>query len=165
MQNRYGYKMTAGMRILMLSAAISILLFAAGCRTRREIVLDRTDTANMSFEYGLMPEEMRLGEDEEGSFALWNRTTHQSHHILQLAPDSALKERYNRNHDLTILGAGGRAIVSVQGMRHIVTPGVAVFVPRMHSYAVIPHESPGDFVAVFVYSPPFDGRDTLVLER
>ncbi len=149
----------------LVSITVFLAFFTPGCRTRREIVLEQTDMTNMSFEYARMSEGLRLDEDEEASFVLWNKTAHQSHHVLQLAAGAALKERYHRRHDMTLLGVSGRAIVSVEGKRHILDPGTAVFVPRMHTYAVIPHENPGNLVAFMVYSPPFDGRETLVLEK
>ncbi len=158
-------KPTLYVNIFVLSALFSMLFSVAGCRTRREIVMERTDLANMSFEYVHMAELPTFDGEKEASFVLWNRTEHQSHHVLQLAPQVQLKERHHRKHDITIFGVTGRAIVSVDGKRRILEPGVAIFVPRMHAYAVIPHESPGNVVAVMVFSPPFDGKDTLILER
>ncbi len=161
------FQNTTARPALYAVASITVVLafLTQGCRTRREIVLEQTDMTNMSFEYARMPEGLRLDEDEDASFVLWNKTAHQSHHVLQLAAEAALKERFHRRHDMTLHGVSGRAIVSVEGTRHILDPGTAVFVPRMHAYTVIPHESPGNLVALMVYSPPFDGRETLVLEK
>jgi len=135
----------------------SIIFFAAGCRTRREVVLERTRVSNMTFERDLMTDDLRLDEMESASFVLLNKTRHQSQHLLQLAPDAELKERYHRAHDMTIFGVSGQAIVEVEGKRHIMQPGDAVFIPRMFNYSVTAHESPGNVIAVMVYSPPFDG--------
>ncbi len=139
-------------------------IFLPGCRTRREIVLEDTRISNMVFDHTRMPEAMRLGEEEPASFVLWSKDNYQSRHVLQIAPYAALQPRFHRRHDVTLLIVSGQAIVEVEGERNYVRPGMTVTVPRMHKFAIIPHESPGDLIAVLVYSPPFDGGDVLVLE-
>ncbi len=127
-------------------------------------MLAETQIANMSFDHTKLPEEMVREDEEEASFMLWNKTKNQSQCMLQLAPDAALRERFYRQHDLTIFSVSGHAIVKVEGIRHYMQPGMAVVVPRMHKFAIIPHETPGDVIAVMVYSPPFDGKETFIVE-
>ncbi len=143
----------------LLSVSVS------GCRSRREVVLEKTETANMTFEPTRMPEDLQLGKEDMASFVLWDVSRYQSRHVLQLAPDAALKARYHRNYDMTLFGVSGIAVVSVEGRRHIMEQGTAIFIPRMHEYSITPHESPGNVIAVMVYSPPFDGSDALILDK
>jgi len=37
-----------------------------------------------------------------------------------------------------------------------------VVLPRMTAYAIIPNRSDRDFVALMVFSPPFDGTDAVL---
>ena len=159
------YKNLSFAGFTVISTVCFFFLLSTGCRTRREIVLEKSDLSNMAFERDQMPESLRLEPGEGGSFVLWNRTSNQSHHILQLEPTSALKKRFHRRHDITLFGVSGHAIIEVERYRHYLTPGTAVFIPRMHNYSVVPHESPGNVTIVMVYSPPFDGSDTLLLEE
>ena len=82
--------------------------------------------------------------------------------MLGLASDAVLRERYHREHDLTIVCLAGSAIVKIERARTFVEAPACVVVPRLHSYSIVPHGAEADFVALLVYSPPFDGLDEVL---
>ena len=148
-----------------LSAGGAMLALAAlalgGCLTpRQEAQLDvfprnRTFTAEQVVPLGVERTAF-LGEYDNGGG--------QSICILQLAPDAVLTKRYHTGSDLTLFVVSGRGIVQVEQTRYRVEPGSAVLLPRLTAYAVLPHGSDEEFVALLVYSPPFAGYDVVVEE-
>ena len=49
--------------------------------------------------------------------------------------------------------------MEVEGERHFLQPPAAVLIPRLYAYKIIPNDAEKEFVALAVYSPPFNGKD------
>ena len=152
-----------------VAAVVSISLMAlfvlTGCRTAREKAQHRRRPQNTVFEAKEQLPELQLPEGQNATFTLWNQTDTQSVHVLQVSKDAKMGKRYHANHDLVLLCLSGSAIVEVEGERHFVESPSTVVVRRLWSYNVIPHRTEEDFTALLVYSPPFTGEDTVLMEE
>ena len=126
----------------------------------REKMQETSERGALALNLSEVLSKVRLAEGEDVWFAELQRSDTQSVTVLLLARDAVLETRYHEGHDLTILCAQGNAIVEVEGVRHAVRPPAFVFVPRLHAYKILPHRTETDFVAILVYSPPFDGEDS-----
>lgn len=138
-----------------------MLLLSCGCLTpRQEARLDRFPHNRV-----FLPDSApKLPEGQAHRFYEFDAGEGQSICLLQLAPDAARQKRYHAYHDMTLFVVAGTAVVQVEGTRYFVTPGSAVLLPRLTAYAILPHRAEEPFQALLVYSPPFDGTDT-VLEK
>ena len=108
---------------------------------------------------------LELEGDEDYSLKKATRTDAQSILLLRVARDAVLRARYHEEHDLTIVCLVGSAIVEVEEQRSFLEPPAAVVVPRLQAYKILPHKTEADFVALLVYSPPFDGMDVRLAEE
>jgi quercetin dioxygenase-like cupin family protein len=139
----------------------AMALSLSGCLTARGQSIEDRFPLRRTFQ----PEKLRrLNPDQTHRFEEFERSGEQSVCLLQLAPDATLTKRYHVEHDLTLFVARGSAIVKVEETRYSVSAGSAVLLPRLTAYTVMPHESGGDFVALLLFSPPFDGED-VALEK
>ena len=143
---------------LLLIAAVFLCL--AGCASQREMMQERRRPRNRILDVAQALQQMGLSAEQDYSFTLWERCDGQSIHLLQLAKDAVLGARYHKDHDLTLLCVGGSAIVEIEGERQFARPLTAVVVPRLCAYKIIPHESESPFVALLIYSPPWDPDET-----
>jgi len=143
--------------VLLVLATVSL----GGCLTpRQEAQLDvfpRNRTFNPA-------EIVPLGADRMAFLGEYDNGGGQSICILQLAPGALLEKRYHAWSDLTLFVVQGRGIVQVETTRYRVEPGSAVLLPHLTAYAVLPDGGDEEFVALLVYSPPFDGFDVVVEE-
>ena len=138
-----------------------VLLTPAGCLTpRQEAQLD-VFPRNRTFQ---ADEVVPLGAERTAFLGEYDNGGGQSICILQLAPGATLEKRYHTWSDLTLSVVQGRGIVQVETTRYRVEPGSAVLLPRLTAYAVLPDGGEEEFVALLVYSPPFDGYDVVVEE-
>ena len=145
----------------ILSVMLFGSVFLSGCRTAREKARQERRPENTVYE---VPDQIPdLPEGQDATFSLWNQTEAQSVHLLQLSAEAALEKRYHAEHDVTILCLSGNAIVEVEGERHFVQPPAAVVIRRLWSYRIISHRSEEDFVALLIYSPPFEGEDAVLM--
>ncbi len=159
--------MTDRRGVALLGCVLMACVVSFGCLSdRQEAVLNR-QPGNPPFK----PQRLAaLGEGETHSFGEYDRGFSQNVCVLQLAPTAALKTRYHAEHDLVLVVVAGRAIVTVEGTRRVVQPGSAVILPRYTAYSVTPkgppegeaEAEPEEFVALMVYSPPFEGEDVVV---
>jgi len=147
----------------LLAAAVVLLL--AGCVSERELMQETRRPRNTFFDAGNKLPDMKLGGDQSVWFHQLDCTDGQSLHLMMLAKDAMLKERYHYKHDMTLLCIQGSAIVQVEGERQYIEAPASVFVPRLRAYKIIPHKCKADFVALQVYSPKFDGLDVLLTEE
>lgn len=158
------------MKILEITAKTlviaSVLLALSGCLSSRERMQMLREPQNNVFQAPKDIEDLNLVEDEPAAFALWNKSEKgtQSVHILQLRPDAKLTKRYHRSHDLTLQCLKGSAIIELEGERHFVQAPATIVVPRLWSYAIIPHKSDDNFTAMAVFSPLFNGDDVIVMD-
>ncbi|MGD2174451.1 MAG: hypothetical protein PVJ27_03525, partial [Candidatus Brocadiaceae bacterium] len=131
------------------------------CLTERQKAKQFRQPTNRLFE----PDRLSpLAPDQTHAFGEYDGGGSQNVCVLQLAPDATLTKRYHKEHDLTLLAVAGSAIVIVEETRYFVTPGAAVVLPRYTAYAILPHRTEKEFVALMVYSPPYGGEDTVVIE-
>ena len=144
--------------------AAALMIFAmplGGCLTPRQQARVDAFPRNRVF----TPEDVvPLGADVSAFLGEYDSGGGQNLCILQLAPGARLGKRYHARHDLTLMVVSGKGIVEVEETRYAVGPGTAVLLPRLTAYAVLPNQSEGEFVALLVYSPAFDGED-VVLEK
>jgi mannose-6-phosphate isomerase-like protein (cupin superfamily) len=135
------------------------LLLWPGCLTRRQAALLGRQPTNRVFDPATIDplsggETHRFGEFDAGDT--------QNVCLLQLAPDAKLGRRYHRRHDVTLHIAAGSAIVVVEETRYFVGVGSAVIIPRYTAYEILPHRTAEDLAVLMVFSPPFDGRDSVL---
>jgi mannose-6-phosphate isomerase-like protein (cupin superfamily) len=139
-----------------------VCLLACGCLTERQRAQMLRQPTNRVFQ----PDEVQpLGPDETHLFGEFDAGGSQNTCLLQLDSEAKLTKRFHKEHDLTLLAASGSAIVIVEETRYFVTPGSAVILPRYTAYSILPHRSEDDFVALMVFSPPYEGEDVVLLEE
>ena len=75
----------------------------------------------------------------------------------------AEQPHYHRFHDLTVVVLRGEGVMDIEGKRFLVKPGDVVHINRgvRHYFRNTGKEEAASFV---VFSPPFDGRDTVTAE-
>lgn len=89
------------------------------------------------------------------------RTAWVSHHLAVVR--DAEKPHYHRFHDLTVIVMRGEGIIDIDGKRYPLRAGDVVQVNRgMRHYFRNTGKEPS--AAFVVFSPPFDGRDTVAAE-
>ena len=141
--------------------AFVCILGLAGCVSERELAQERQDERDVVFEAWKKLPELKLAEGESSWFWRLESAAGQSLHLLMLAPDAMLKERYHKRHDLTLVCIQGSAVVEVEGERRVIQAPASAFIPRLNAYMVIPHGGSIPFVALAVYAPAFDGEDVI----
>ena len=137
-------------------------LLTGGCLTERQRSQMLRQPTNRVFEPG---EVEPLGPEQTHRFGEFDGGDSQNACLLQLNSEAELSKRFHKEHDLTLLVASGSAIVIVEETRYFVTPGSAVILPCYTAYSILPHRTEGDFVAVMVYSPRYEGEDVVLLEE
>jgi len=152
--------LAGGALLAMLAACL-----LGGCMSRREIMQERSEPRNTVLDAAAVLDGIRLQEGENSWFGEWEDTGTQSIYVLLLAPNAQLGSRYHGAHDLTLVCLAGSAIVEVEQERTFLEPPACVSVPRLTAYRIIPHRSNGDFAALAIFSPRFDGRDVKVLDQ
>jgi mannose-6-phosphate isomerase-like protein (cupin superfamily) len=85
-----------------------------------------------------------------------------SHHIVQVR-DRELPH-IHKEHDVTVVMLRGQGYLMLDRRRIDLAPADVLFIPRslVHYFVNTFHEPT---VAFVVYSPPFDGKDTIPLEK
>jgi quercetin dioxygenase-like cupin family protein len=99
-----------------------------------------------------------LEEDEEVKIIHVSENRNSSMHLIQICENGVLDPHYHRRHDKVIYVEKGTSIATVDGSRYLVKPGSILQIPSRTVHAL---HNTGDetFVAVAIFSPPFDGRD------
>ncbi|MGR3318959.1 MAG: cupin domain-containing protein [Candidatus Anammoxibacter sp.] len=88
-----------------------------------------------------------------------------STHFVQVRKDSEIKPHFHKKHDKTISVKKGQGIAILNGTRYLVKPGMILQIPSNTEYRLI-NTGEGVFVALSVFTPPFDGSDiTYVKEK
>lgn len=85
-----------------------------------------------------------------------------SHHIVQVATAETL--HVHRDHDLTVFVHRGHGILRIGAEQAVLREGDSVFIPRGVAHA-FENRSTSPAVAVVSFSPAFDGKDTIPVER
>ncbi len=150
---------------LSLLAIVCSLLSLTGCLSSRERMQMLRKPQNNVFQAKQNIKKLDLVKDQPAAFALWNKTRHQSIHVLQLRPDAKLTKRFHESHDLVLQCLEGSAIITLEGERHFVEAPATVVIPRYLSYEITPHKTSDNFTAMAVYSPVFENQDCTLMDE
>ena len=99
-----------------------------------------------------------LGENEEIKITNVGENKNSSMHLVQIRENGELRPHYHKQHDEVIYVKKGSGIATLDGARYIVKPGSILQIPgkTVHKFLNTGGEQ---FIAVSIFSPPFDGRD------
>jgi len=99
-----------------------------------------------------------LGEDEEVKITDVGENKNSSMHLVQVRENGELRPHYHKRHDEVVYVKKGSGIATLDGTRYMAKPGSILQVPAktVHKFLNTGGEP---FVAVSIFSPPFDGRD------
>lgn len=104
--------------------------------------------------------ENPLGPNENIKVTTLGKGEGASHHIVQVRHRE--RPHIHKNHDLTIVMLSGEGYLMLDGKRVDLTVGDIAFIPR-----AVPHYFVNTFrepsAGLGIFSPPFDGKDTLPL--
>ncbi len=142
-------------RALVLLAAVCV----AGCMSERQIMLETRGPHSTVISAQAILQGAELAEGESSFYGVVAGTGTQSVCVLRLGGIAVLQARHHREHDLTIVCVAGSAIVEIEEERSFVEAPACIVVPRLHNYKIVPLRGEADFMALLVYSPPFDGED------
>jgi len=103
-------------------------------------------------------EKNPLGEGEEVKITDVGENKNSSMHLIQVRENGELYPHYHKRHDEVVYVKKGSGIATLDGTRYMVKPGSILQVPAktVHKFLNTGGEP---FVAVSIFSPPFDGRD------
>ena len=109
-------------------------------------------------------EKNPLGEGEEVKITDVGENKNSSMHLVQVCKNGELHLHYHKRHDEVVYVKKGSGIATLDGTRYMVKPGSILQVPAktVHKFLNTGGEP---FVAVSIFSPPFDGRDEKELRR
>lgn len=99
-----------------------------------------------------------LGENEDVKITDVGENKNSSMHLIQVRENGELRPHYHKRHDEVIYVKKGSGIATLDGTRYLVKPGSILQIPgkTVHKFLNTGGEQ---FVAVSIFSPPFDGRD------
>lgn len=150
-----------------MSLVLAICIFAVpltGCRSARDKMRASRFPRNTFFDAEEMLADLNLEEGESAWMGARERTDGQSVHVLLIAPDAELKPRFHRRHDLTLFCVRGGGIVEVEGDRYFVKRLSALTIPRLHAYKIMPHNTEKETALLMVFSPPYEGKDSVLVK-
>ncbi|HHT9137688.1 MAG TPA: SHOCT domain-containing protein [Candidatus Wunengus sp. YC60] len=103
-------------------------------------------------------EKNPLGKDEEVKITDVSENKNSSMHLVQVRENGELHPHYHKRHDEVVYVKKGSGIATLDGTRYMVKPGSILQIPTktVHKFLNTGSEP---FVAVSIFSPPFDGRD------
>lgn len=99
-----------------------------------------------------------LGEGEIVKILLLSETKMTSTHFLEVREDGEIKPHFHKKHDKAISVKKGEGIAILNGTRYLVKPGTIIQVPSNTEYKFI-NTGKVPFVALSVFTPPFNGDD------
>lgn len=99
-----------------------------------------------------------LGENEEVKITAVGENKNSSMHLIQVRENGELHPHYHKRHDEVIYVKKGSGIATLDGTRYMIKPGSILQIPgkTVHKFVNTGGEP---FMAVSIFSPPFDGRD------
>lgn len=101
-----------------------------------------------------------LGDEEDVKLLLISESKLANTYFVQVRKGSEIKTHYHKVYDKTVYIKKGRGIAILNGTRYFVQPGTVLQIPNNTRFKFI---NTGDelFVAVSVFTPPFDGKDII----
>jgi mannose-6-phosphate isomerase-like protein (cupin superfamily) len=156
--------------------AVAIVMSTAGCavgpkkmyRRRTSVIYAPTAVASAHAAVTALPwqqyvRDINLGPDDNIRVVTLGKTDQVSHHIALIRD----REPYHihKNHDLTVSVLNGTGSIVIEGTRYPCEPGTVIFIPRGTAHAYINGDKRFVSAAFVVFSPPFDGKDRIVVEE
>ncbi len=103
-------------------------------------------------------EKNPLGENEEVKITDIGENKNSSMHLIQVRANGEIQPHYHKRHDKVIYVKKGSGIATLDDTRYVVKPGSMLQVPLKTVFKFL-NTGNETFVAVSVFSPPFDGND------
>ena len=109
-------------------------------------------------------EEKSLAEDENVLIIPLGSDKSTSAYLFQMSEGSEMDTHSHKIHDEILYIKEGSGILALDGVRHVVKEGMLVMIPRqtVHKYMNTGKETS---ITVSMFSPPFDGKDIMVLKN
>ncbi|MDR4508070.1 MAG: SHOCT domain-containing protein [Candidatus Brocadiaceae bacterium] len=108
--------------------------------------------------------ENPLGEDEEVKVTDVGENKNSSMHLIQVNKNSELPLHYHKRHDVVIYVKKGSGIAMLDGTRYMIKPGSMLQIPGKTVHKIL-NTGGETFVAISIFSPPFDGRDEIMIQK
>lgn len=105
-----------------------------------------------------------LTENEDVKVTDVGENKNSSMHLIQVCREGELHAHYHKRHDEVIYVKKGSGIATLDGTRYMVKPGSIVQIPSktVHKFLNTGGEP---FIAISIFSPPFDGRDEKTIKK
>lgn len=105
-----------------------------------------------------------LGQNEDVKVTDVGENKNSSMHLIQARENGELQTHYHKHHDEVIYVKKGSGIATLDGTRYLIKPGSILQIPAktVHKFLNTGGEL---FVAVSIFSPPFDGRDQKTIKE
>ncbi|MFN3532950.1 MAG: SHOCT domain-containing protein [Candidatus Brocadia sp.] len=105
-----------------------------------------------------------LGENEDVKITDVGENKNSSVHLVQVRENGELRPHYHKRHDEVIYVKKGSGIATLDGTRYLIKPGSILQIPSktVHKFLNTGGEQ---FMAVSIFSPPFDGRDEKTIKE
>ncbi len=105
-----------------------------------------------------------LNEGEETKVTDVGENKNSSMHLVQVCENGELHPHYHKRHDEVIYVKKGSGIATLDGTRYMIKPGSILQIPSKTVHKFL---NTGDepFIAISIFSPPFDGRDEKTIRR
>ncbi len=99
-----------------------------------------------------------LGETEDVKFTSVGNNKNSSMYVVQVRENGELNPHYHKRHDEVIYVKKGSGIATLDSTRYMIKPGSILQIPSrtVHKFLNTGGER---FIAVSIFSPPFDGKD------
>ncbi|HHT9111310.1 MAG TPA: SHOCT domain-containing protein, partial [Candidatus Brocadiaceae bacterium] len=111
-----------------------------------------------------LAEKNPLGEGETVKIIDVAENKNSSMHLLQIRENGELKPQYHKRHDEVIYVKKGSGIATLDGTRYMIKPGSMLQIPSKTVHMIL-NTGGEKFVAVSIFSPPFDGRDEKMIRE
>ena len=134
-----------------------IFIALASCEPAHEFYLRYGNQLTES-ELARVLKENPLGPQDNIKITTLGQGSTVSHHVVQIRDREA--PHVHKNHDLTVVVLRGKGPIVIDQEQRFLGVGDVVFIPRdtVHYFT---NASPDPAVALVVFSPPFDGKDTV----
>lgn len=105
-----------------------------------------------------------LREDEDVKITDVGENKNSSMHLIQVSENGELRPHYHKRHDEVVYVKKGSGIATLDGTRYLIKPGSILQIPSktVHKFLNTGGEQ---FMAVSIFSPPFDGRDEKTIKE
>jgi mannose-6-phosphate isomerase-like protein (cupin superfamily) len=148
-------------RLSPCALALSVVLLVSACSPAPQIALQYgTEFKQTEIEKVLAENPLAAGENIK--MTTLGKGQGVSHHVVQVRDRE--KPHIHKIHDGTVVMIKGRGYLMIENRRIDLSAGDIVYIPRgaVH-YFVNTAGEPA--VAFVVFSPPFDGKDTLPVPK